>query len=322
MKFHAGNAQDIGRRGEQQDAFGFTDPADQSFVRHGGFVAALADGMGGPDAGAVASRTAIRAFLAGYERKAPEESVPEAMRRAVDEANQAVCALGADSGTTFAAAAFLESSFYWISVGDSAIYLARAGSLRQLNRAHTYADLLDGQAEKGEITAQEALRHPERESLTAYLGLEDLREVDCSVQPLALEHGDQVILSTDGLFKTLSSGEIARAITAAPQETCETLVAQALRRNNSKQDNITIVAVRATEERAAAAAPIRPPARSSRGWLIAAALAVVILLGIALAWKFANRGPVLKLAQENVPWVRTNKTGKYTPGAVPEGNKE
>src|SRR5580698_5519707 len=123
MKFSAGNAQDIGAREEQQDSFGFSDPSDKAFVRHGGFLGVVADGMGGLSNGREAGAAAVRSFLAAYQAKPASESVADALSRSVGEANQAVRQIvqngsAHDAGTTLAAAVVLDSELYWIAVGD------------------------------------------------------------------------------------------------------------------------------------------------------------------------------------------------------------
>ena len=91
MKLLFGNAQHIGSRDSQQDAFGFTSPFDSEFVRHAGLAAVLADGMGGMQSGDVASRAAIGGLLAAYRSKKPDESIPDALLRSLAAANEAVC---------------------------------------------------------------------------------------------------------------------------------------------------------------------------------------------------------------------------------------
>jgi len=81
MAFSAGNAQHIGSRSQQQDAFGFSDPAEQEFVAHAGFLGIVADGVGGLTHGSEASQSAVRAFLQAYRLKSPEESIVSALSR-------------------------------------------------------------------------------------------------------------------------------------------------------------------------------------------------------------------------------------------------
>jgi PPM family protein phosphatase len=249
LRYVPGNAQHIGSRQDQQDSFGFSCLDAESSSSHRGFLAVIADGMGGLANGKEASRVAIQAFLASYEVKREDESVPEALQRAVLDANRAVVEAGTrsgapgDVGSTLVAAVLCKQSLYWASVGDSALYLLRQGHLTTLNCGHTYANDLDRRASEGSISAQEAFRHPDRETLTSYLGQDPLAEIELTVKPFPLQGGDQVLLSTDGLFKTLSEAEMQDAVDQDPQRSCEQWVRRALDANLEHQDNLTVLAV-------------------------------------------------------------------------------
>src|SRR5271154_3661002 len=128
MRFAAGNAQNIGARPQQQDAFGFSDPSDRAFVTHGGFLGVVADGVGGLTHGSEASQSAVRAFLQAYRLKSPAEPIREALARSLRAANTAVLRVASapsaeGAGTTLIAAVLHGQSLYWISAGDSRIYL-------------------------------------------------------------------------------------------------------------------------------------------------------------------------------------------------------
>lgn len=133
MAYRFGNAQHLGARQQQQDAFGFSDPADEAFAAHGGFLAVVADGMGGLVHGDAASRAAVRGFLQCYRSKTDTESVSRALDRAIRAANLDVTTLASslgqsgEMGTTLIAAVLRGGELYWTSSGDSAIYLLRDG---------------------------------------------------------------------------------------------------------------------------------------------------------------------------------------------------
>ena len=253
MRYLPGNAQDVGSRADQQDSFGFSDPNDGAFVAHGGFLAVLADGMGGLQHGQAASSAAVKTMLDAYRAKTAQESIPQALDRALRQANDAVLALaehagaaghaGAESsvGATLVAAVLHESALHWISVGDSGLFLFRDGALSLLTSAHIYANELDASAASGKISPEEARNDPQRQSLTSYLGLPVLREIDRSLRPLPLQARDRVVLACDGLFKTLTLEEIASELAADPQPACEALVRETLAKRLQHQDNITVL---------------------------------------------------------------------------------
>jgi protein phosphatase len=228
QQYVPGNAQHVGARREQQDAFGFSDPGEAGALRHDGLVAVLADGVGGLAQGGEASRCAVQRFLAAYQDAAEREHVGAALERSLREANRAVQGLAMASGapgnvaTTLVAAALGPRGLDWISVGDSALYLYRAGLLSRLNRLHVA---------------------PSSDALTSFLGDAEIAEVDASPDTLALEAGDRVVLASDGLYKTLSLAEIAAELKAPPQQACEVLVSRTLDRQRPAQDNVTVLCV-------------------------------------------------------------------------------
>jgi protein phosphatase len=305
MSFLPGNAQHIGARSSQQDSFGFGDPENEPFLAHGGFVAVVCDGMGGMEHGDVASRTAVRAFLEGYHRKTQAESIPEALERSVREANERVVEMAhelgaAESvGTTLVAAVLVDhpgtrkKAMYFISVGDSGLFHVSEGQIQTVNRPHVFANLLESAVARGAMTKEQAQAHPERESLTSFIGVDVLEEIDRNLEPWPLSDGDSILLASDGLFKTLSSEEILEALQGHPQDWPEALVARTLAQKYEFQDNVTVLSVTlgakrdtlklpppAVEMRKTETAPVKtvllPPRGNSSRKMLAAALVIGI----------------------------------------------
>jgi protein phosphatase len=249
MRFLSASAQHIGSRESQEDSFGFGDAA----AHDGTFLAVICDGMGGMEHGEAASQTAVRAFREAYARKSAEESIPEALDRSVFETNRAVVTLAEEMGllenlgTTLIAAVATPGGFYYVSVGDSGLFLVSGGEIRTVNQPHVFANFLERAVAKGLISAEDAARHPERESLTSYIGIEVLEEIDRNREPHPLQTGDTILLATDGLFNTLAPEEIAGCLHGSPVSWPEVLVARTLARENPHQDNVTVVSVTAVE---------------------------------------------------------------------------
>jgi protein phosphatase len=254
MSFLPGNAQHIGARSSQQDSFGFGDPEDEAFLAHAGFVAVVCDGMGGMEHGDLASRTAVRAFLDAYQGKMPEESIPDALERSVREANDRVVEMAhnmgaAESvGTTLVAAVLVDSlpnskSMYFISVGDSGLFHISDGLLQTVNRPHIFANILDTAVSRGTLSKEQALQHPERESLTSFIGVGVLEEIDRNVDPWPIADGDTILLASDGLFKTLTANEVLESCHGHPQSWPDALVARTLEQGYEYQDNVTVLSV-------------------------------------------------------------------------------
>jgi len=253
LKTKPGNAQHIGSRENQEDSFAFSDPSDRRLVEHGGVLAVVADGMGGMSHGGAASATAVRAFRTAYEAKRPEESIPQALLRALHRANAEVITLArtvgavGEVGSTLAAVVVHERGLYWISVGDSRVYHHRSGRLWQITSDHTYAHELDERVAAGSLTEEEAQADPERGSLTSYIGRASLIRIDRCLKPFPLVADDVILLCSDGLYGTLGEAEITAAITPDPQRLCERLVEAAIGRRRPGQDNVTVLALKCEE---------------------------------------------------------------------------
>jgi serine/threonine protein phosphatase PrpC len=298
MSFLPGNAQHIGARSSQQDSFGFGDPEDEAFLAHGGFVAVVCDGMGGMEHGDLASRTAVRTFLDAYRRKTPEESIPEALERSVREANDRVVemahSLGAAEsvGTTLVAAVLVAASgsdaksMYFISVGDSGLFHVSDGQMQTVNRPHIFANILDTAVSRGTLSKEQALMHPERESLTSFIGVGVLEEIDRNVDPWPISDGDTILLASDGLFKTLTADEVLESCQGHPQTWPDALVARTLQQGYEYQDNVTVLSVTVKDRPDTLKLPppavaiektakLPPPAKRSRRML-----AAVLIVGI------------------------------------------
>jgi serine/threonine protein phosphatase PrpC len=292
MRYLPGNAQHIGARHSQQDSFCFADPNDQAFIAHAGFLAVVCDGMGGMEHGDAASHTAVRAFLDAYLRKTPEETIPAALERSAREANDQVVALAHSLGmsegvgTTLIAAAVSGASLFFISVGDSAIFHVSGGKLRMVNHPHVFANLLDAAVARGAMSREDAQNHPERDSLTSFIGAATLEEIDRNLEPWPLRDGDTILLASDGMFKTLAADEIRASLKGNPQSWPETLVEQTLAKQHEYQDNVTVLSVtvesipRTVKLEPPGGAGPRPAHIAPRLWLI---LVIVLMVAAAAA---------------------------------------
>lgn len=293
MIVRPGNCQHIGARSSQQDAFGFSDKDDLAFVAHGGALAVVADGMGGMANGGEASHLAVRAFLHAYMAKQTDETITAAMLRALDEANQTVITLShqvgeENVGTTLVAAVIHGDVLHWVSVGDSRLYLWRNGQLTQLSEDHIYANDLDRDAASGNISCEDAENHPERRSLTSYLGLTQLDLIDRNLRPFPLLSGDRLLLCSDGLYAALEEIEITPLFDREAQQTAEDLVALVLAMDRPGQDNLT-VAILACESDSVPttrrAQEMSPP-RKYLGWIVGGVMAGLAVAGAVLWYLF------------------------------------
>jgi protein phosphatase len=309
MRYLPAHAQHIGARQYQQDSLGLADPEDHAFLAHGGYLAVLCDGMGGMEHGDIASQTAVRAILEAYARKSPEETIPAALERSAREANERVIeaalnlGLKQGVGTTLVAAVLHAGFLYFISVGDSAVFHVSDGLLHMVNRPHVFANLLDQAADRGQISRSEAAQHPERESLTSFIGIHQLEEIDHNLEPWPVSEGDTILLASDGMFKTLDPEEIQACLTGHPQSWPQILVERTLAKGNPGQDNVTVVSITFDSGALGKWNPKSPPSifemqqetvraansSSQRRWLLAAGLLLLVAVAFGGLWYFSAR---------------------------------
>lgn len=203
-------------------------------------LVAVADGMGGHEAGEIASAVALEA-LSQFEFGSGDltEQLAQAVQAAHDKVAAAVAAAPALSrmGTTLTAAFIKERQFYIAHVGDSRAYLARDGQLHLLTTDHSVAAEL---VRAGQIDEKAARQHPQRHVLTRAVSAGRRPEVDMIV--MDRQPSDVLLLCTDGLTTHVSDAEIAAALQAAGDEVdalAENLVQLALDRGGT--DNVTVV---------------------------------------------------------------------------------
>jgi PPM family protein phosphatase len=321
MRYLPAHAQHIGSRSYQQDSFGLGDPDEEAFLAHAGFLAVLCDGMGGMEHGDVASQTAVSELMQSYALKTPEETIPEALERSVRAANERVIGAALNLGfkegvgTTLVAAVLHQTSLYYFSVGDSGIFHVRDGQLQMVNRPHVFSNLLDQAAAIGKISRAEAEHHPERDSLTSFIGIHVLEEIDRNTEAWPVAAGDTILLASDGLFKTLEPVEIVPCLKGHPQSWPAALVARVLGQRRPGQDNVTVVSVTGDtgalgdwvpplEEPGlpqmvpvdsgiyapgpAIIAAASPSASHQKAWLIAAVFLLLVAIGLGGLWYFSS----------------------------------
>jgi len=246
MKVLPGNASHIGCREQQQDAFALSDFADAHFVSHGGYLAVVADGIGGLPHGAEAADVAVMHFVSTYMAKPSEQSVDDALDIALKAANDAVCAAArhhhclGQMGTTLVAALVERDHLYWRAVGDSHLYLCRTGRLGQLNADHNFARELQILVNEGILSQEDADQHPERRALESFLGLEE-PSIERNRQPLPLQDGDKLLLCTDGIDAVLSDSVIIDCLKHVPMIAAQVLCDHVLAMKRPFQDNLTAV---------------------------------------------------------------------------------
>lgn len=218
---------------------------DNLWVNEAFGLFAVADGMGGHQAGEVASRLALKVLDQEFQKSMIQGlDAEQSLLLAVSEANRQVFAearrntIRHGMGTTLSACAIRKSSLFLAHVGDSRVYLLRSGEILQLTEDHSVIQEL---LNEGRIKTEDIPGHPYRHMLSRALGTVEDLEVDLRQVPL--EHGDRVLLCTDGLTNQVSDAAIRTLIEGVedPGEGVQGLLRLALERGG--QDNITLILV-------------------------------------------------------------------------------
>ncbi|MGC9025823.1 MAG: protein phosphatase 2C domain-containing protein, partial [Chloroflexia bacterium] len=231
-------------REQNEDFYGYYAPADPGVLENKGNLYVVADGMGGYQAGEVASQYAVRRILELYYAY-PSTRVAETLTAAFQTAHQeirqeAVRRHAPGMGTTAVAAVVLGDRLVVANVGDSLAYLIRNGQIRQLAEEHSWVAMALAQ---GLITPEQAVNHPNRNVITRSLGMEKPLEVFVS-EEIPIRPGDTLLLCTDGLSNLLSPEEMAAMASTddPPQEVARKMVD--LARTRGAPDNVTALVVR------------------------------------------------------------------------------
>ena len=233
----AGGCTAQGRRPNNEDRF----VADAG--RH---VYLVADGMGGQEAGEVASGLAAdRVPRAVADRLAAGEEPSAVAANAIRDAHEAILdaskkmASARRMGTTAVLALVQAGQAFVAGVGDSPAFLARAGGIEQLTSDHTIAAAL---ARNGTITAEQAKTSPYVNVLYRFLGCAEMTEA-ADVRIVEPQAGDRLLLASDGLSNVLSHADLVAVVAAQPhaQQCADALVSLSLERGS--KDNVTCVVV-------------------------------------------------------------------------------
>ena len=224
-------------RQQNQDAFAIRNLPD------GRVIALVCDGMGGARAGNIASAMAVKLFTEEFLRTSGREE--ERMRKAAALANREVFQRSlrdedcAGMGTTLVAALAGEGGAVILNEGDSRAYHIDQEGIVLVTRDHSLvADLV----ERGELTREEARRHPNKNLITRALGADPDLMADCFRQPMA--PGDYLLLCSDGLSNVVEEQEMLYEVIhgEGDESCCQRLLDIALSRG--APDNVTAVLIR------------------------------------------------------------------------------
>ena len=231
---------------------GLVRSSNQDFYLAGEFAngvtwAVVCDGMGGAMGGNVASETAAKVIsdklTSGYHEGMNDNSIKHLVISAVEAANASVYSKSRTDealngmGTTVVLAIINEDTMYLANVGDSRIYVVSENSINQLTTDHSVVQMM---IDRGEITREEAVDHPQKNVITRALGVEDEVRIDYAQE--IYNEGEIVLLCSDGLTNYVKDADILKICNENDSFSLADKLVEAANENGGG-DNVTVVTV-------------------------------------------------------------------------------
>lgn len=258
VEFDIASDQIDGARDYQEDAYMVSQLGENDDGKSCSLVI-MADGMGGHAAGNVASNMVIATFNKSFQSDFPAKDIPHSLTDALNRANQQISDSIKETpalrgmGCTMVSAYLEDNKLYWISVGDSHLYMIRDRELIKQNADHSYGAYIDMMKDQGmEIEEQPGMS---RNMLMSAMTGEEISSIDCPDNPIKVRPGDRLIIASDGL-DTLGAGAIIQysSWSSTARECVYALLKAVEEANKINQDNTTIIVVDVKEK----AAPPKP----------------------------------------------------------------
>jgi len=258
IRFDVASVLNRGCRDYQEDAIATDFPLGAEFG-----YAVLSDGMGGHAAGDVASKIVVTEVFSELKFQSSDvnrfkENVSDVLKSAAVSANECMSAHTstnpdtAGMGATLVAPVFMRDRLFWISIGDSPLYLYRGGELRQLNEDHSLGPHIDYMIRSGMMSEDVGRNHPDRNALTSVLIGETIERIDCPEVPFQLKDGDILVVASDGL-QFLSNRQIRKTLRdngkATSARITEMLLEELHSLGDPEQDNICFSVIKAIRSR-------------------------------------------------------------------------
>ncbi len=239
----------IGDREEQQDSAGYEMKSNNAIVT-------VCDGMGGFAGGKLASSLSVEKLLEIFREN---HSCGDAYKMLINAAgilDEAVRSLKDEkgewlkAGSTLASIVINEQGVFWLSVGDSRIYIVRNNNLRQLTVDHIYSFKLKKDLDSGTISRNEYdKKMVNGDALVSFLGIGGLPMCDCNEEPFKTLSGDRIIIMSDGLYKLVPDNEVCEILSnfANMTDALRALDSKAKHYSKSKRiarDNMTLALIK------------------------------------------------------------------------------
>ena len=247
LSFQCAVVQGIGSRENQEDAYALVNAADVTKIRNEGLLAVVADGMGGLERGEIASHLGIQTITEDFHAMDRNEPLEVQLRESVLHAADVVYgALQGQGGSTVIACILHDEKLYYAGLGDSFLYLLRDGKLIRINREHNmrhqhYLRCIH----TGRVDASVHETIPQQGAVTAFLGIDQLDDVDWLYKSLPLQDDDVLLLCSDGIAGVLQPQEIAESMSLLDANNAVAMLRSlVLSKNIANQDNFTAVIIR------------------------------------------------------------------------------
>jgi protein phosphatase len=279
IRYDVASVLNRGCRDYQEDAIATDFPMGAEFG-----YAVLSDGMGGHAAGDVASKIVVTEVFSELKFQTSDiegltENIGDVLRTAAVSANDCMAAHASNNpqtagmGATLVAPVFIGHDLFWISIGDSPLYLLRDGRLRQLNEDHSLGPHIDYMVRSGMMPEEIGRNHPDRNALTSVLIGESIERIDCQDRPFKLKDNDILVVASDGL-QFLTNSQITQ-IVADNADADSIVIANRLLEeltdlDDPEQDNVCFSVIKVQFEKPknasmfAASSHARPISRPSR----------------------------------------------------------
>jgi formylglycine-generating enzyme required for sulfatase activity/serine/threonine protein phosphatase PrpC len=255
LEFEIASDQIDGARDYQEDAY----MVNQLGEADNGDICSLiimADGMGGHAAGNVASNMVIATFNKTFQSKFPSTEIPVTLTESLNRSNDQIRAAVTETpalrgmGCTMVSAYLQNNKLFWVSVGDSHLYLVRDRELIKQNADHSYGAYLDMMKEQGMDVDEQA--GMSRNMLMSAMTGEEISSIDVSGEPIKVRAGDRIIVASDGL-DTLGAGAIIQysSWSSTAKECVYALLKAVEDASKINQDNTTLIVVDIKERKPA-----------------------------------------------------------------------
>ena len=187
----------IGTRERQEDAADY-------LIDERGLFAVVCDGIGSRSCGMESSELAVKILIRDYKTHTFDYFPKFIIDAAEQTDNELFERFGRKCGTTAVAAYIKENELYWFSVGDSRLYIFRNGRVKQITKDHNYHYILEEKMQKHIIDAETyKAEYPKGNQLISFLGMNAPELVDMNFEPLILAENDVLIITTDGLYRSV-----------------------------------------------------------------------------------------------------------------------